>query len=165
MILTLIGPMASGKTTIGQLLANELNMPFIDTDQWVEAQTGLSVSEIFQTQGEATFRSLETQALKTLLKQENLILATGGGIMTMPENHTLLKQNARIIYLRIAPETQLNRLANDSTRPLLATSNKQATLIQLQTEREPLYQALAHSTIDVDTLNPQEVIARIKANI
>jgi shikimate kinase len=161
MIITLIGPMASGKSTIGQLLASELNMPFIDTDQWIEAHTGLSVSEIFQTQGEATFRNLETQALKALLTQDNLILATGGGIITTLENHSLLQQHATIIYLKITPETQLQRLPNDNTRPLLATQNKLTTLVQLQMEREPLYQALAQNTINVDTLNPQEVIAKI----
>ncbi len=161
MILTLIGPMASGKSTIGRLLATELNMPFIDTDEWIEAHTGLSVSEIFETQGEASFRSLETQALKTLLQQEDLILATGGGIITTQENHTLLKQNSHIIYLKISPEAQLQRLSNDNTRPLLATENKKAILIKLQTEREPLYQRLAQSTIDVDHLNPEEVVAEI----
>lgn len=163
MIITLIGPMASGKTTVGQILASKLKYPFVDTDRWIERETGLSVAEIFQTSGEASFREWETQALNALLNTQNQVLATGGGIVITPINRQLLQQ-ALVVYLKVSPAVQLQRLNADNTRPLLHVSDKANRLTQLQQERDPWYQALAKITLNAEQKTPEALADEIFTN-
>jgi shikimate kinase len=139
----LIGPMGSGKTTIGQRLAQRMGVEFLDCDQELEAQTGASVSLIFDVEGEAGFRARETGMLKKLSRRSQVVIATGGGAVTREENRILLRQTGLVVYLRTTVRQQLRRLARDRSRPLLQTKDREDKLARLAEERNPLYENLA----------------------
>ena len=142
----LIGPMGSGKTTVGQRLARKLNLQFLDNDHELEKQTGASVNLIFDLEGEEGFRKRETAMLQKLTERENILLATGGGTVTRPENCELLKRSGLVIYLRTTVAQQLRRLSRDKSRPLLQSVGREEKLNRLAEERNPLYEQLADIT-------------------
>jgi len=139
----LVGPMGSGKTTIGQRLARKLGLAFYDSDQEIEARTGASVNLIFDIEGEAGFRERERQVLAELTAQRGVLLATGGGTVVSPENRKLLGSTGIVVYLRTSVRQQLERLRRDRSRPLLQTRNKEHKLKELAEQRDPLYEELA----------------------
>ena len=148
--IVLCGFMGSGKTVTGTLLAQKLNLPFVDMDQYIEQKSGMTVSEIFATKGEAAFRKMETEAATELGKMGGQVIACGGGAVLRPENVTALKQNGVLFYLQVSPKTVLHRLERDTTRPLLATENKAERIFHLLGEREPLYRTAADYTVDAN---------------
>ncbi|HEY9847630.1 MAG TPA: shikimate kinase, partial [Candidatus Caenarcaniphilales bacterium] len=115
--LYLIGMMGAGKTTIGHLLATELNYHFFDTDALVEQLTGQSVAQLFATLGEPAFRQLESQVLAELAAYKNLVIATGGGVVLTPMNWSYLRHGV-VAWLDVPVEQLYRRLKTDSTRPL-----------------------------------------------
>lgn len=117
----LVGYMGCGKTTVGKNVAKNKSFTFIDTDEMIEKQQGKKISEIFDKNGEAAFRDMETEYLKQLLgsNQENLVISTGGGMAVREENRKLLAKLGRVIYLKVSPEVVYDRLKTDTTRPLL----------------------------------------------
>lgn len=139
----LIGPMGSGKTTIGQRVAKRLEMEFLDCDRKLEKQTGASVNLIFDVEGESGFRTRESNMLKILTSRQNVLLATGGGTVLKQENRELLKQTGLVVYLQTPVSLQLNRLRQDRTRPLLQKGDRQQKLSQLAADRNPIYEELA----------------------
>lgn len=147
MQIILVGGPASGKTTIGKLIAKARGYTFLDTDQLIEAQAQTSISEIFATEGEAAFRDLETQALEHCLTQENCVISTGGGIVKNPENCILLQRCSCVIYLKVSVDLQLKRTEKDTSRPLLMGENKKQILEALYQERDPLYRSVATQVI------------------
>ena len=149
MNIALIGMMGSGKSTIGKLLADKLNLNFIDTDEEIIKLSNCSINKIFETQGEESFRTIETIVLSKTLKRDNQIIATGGGIIKKEENRNLLKE-ITTIYLKADKETILGRVKNDNTRPLLNTENLSNTIKKILSEREHLYE---QSKYVVDTTN------------
>ena len=142
----LIGPMGSGKTTIGQRLAEMLNLEFVDNDHELEEQTGASVNLIFDLEGEEGFRKRETAMLKKLTARKNVLIATGGGTILEKENRDLLRESGLVVYLRTSVNQQIMRLSRDKTRPLLQSDNREEKLADLAKERNPLYQELADVT-------------------
>lgn len=146
----LIGPMGSGKTTIGRILAQELDLEFHDCDQDLEHQTGASVNLIFDVEGEAGFRQRETRLLRKLVKRRGVLIATGGGVVTREENRKLLQENGLVIWLKTSVDQQLRRLDHDKSRPLLQTPDRKARLEQMAHERNPLYQSVA----DLEFISP-----------
>jgi shikimate kinase len=142
----LIGPMGSGKTTIGQRLAIMLNLDFLDNDHELEEQTGASVNLIFDLEGEKGFRKRETAMLKRLTARKNVLVATGGGTVLKQENRDLLRKSGLVVYLRTSVRQQIKRLSRDKTRPLLQSDNREEKLTRLAEERNPLYQELADVT-------------------
>ena len=142
----LIGPMGSGKTTIGQRLAEMLGLEFLDNDHELEEHTGASVSLIFDLEGEEGFRKRETAMLKELTARKNVLIATGGGTFLKKENRDLLRENGLVVYLRTSVNQQIMRLSRDKTRPLLQSDNREEKLADLAKERNPLYQELADVT-------------------
>ena len=142
----LIGPMGSGKTTIGQRLAIMLDLEFLDNDHELEEQTGASVNLIFDLEGEEGFRKRETIMLRKLTARKNVLIATGGGTILKSENRDLLKQSGLVVYLQTSVNQQIRRLSRDKTRPLLQSSNREEKLARLAEERNPLYQGLADVT-------------------
>jgi shikimate kinase len=142
----LIGPMGSGKTTIGQRLAKKLGLEFLDNDHELERQTGASVNLIFDLEGEEGFRKRETAMLEKLTTRENILLATGGGSIIMPENRELLKQSGLVVYLRTSVGQQIQRLSRDRSRPLLQSGDRKEKLARLAKERNTLYEELADIT-------------------
>ncbi len=160
--LILIGFMGAGKTTVGQALAGMLGWSLVDTDQMIEEVAGMSISRIFETQGEAAFRELETAVLKNLSNRtENLVISVGGGLPLREENRTLLRQLGTVIYLRVQPDTVLCRLKGDTTRPLLQGENVKERVSELLAYRGPIYEAASHEIVDVDEKTPQEAAEEI----
>jgi len=135
--------MGSGKTTIGQRVAHRLGLEFFDCDQELEAQTGASVSLIFDVEGEEGFRDRETRMLEQLSGREGILVATGGGAVLRERNRSLLQASGLVVYIRTSVAQQLRRLNRDRTRPLLQTADRREKLEQLAAERNPLYEELA----------------------
>lgn len=114
----LIGFMACGKTTAGKLLAQKLNMKFIDTDELIEKNEGITISEMFNLYGENYFRQIENKIVKSLEDKSNAVISTGGGIISNIQNINILKKNGKIIFLDTPLEKIKNRLKNNKSRPL-----------------------------------------------
>lgn len=158
----LIGSMGAGKTTLGRLLANQLQLQFYDSDKVIEERCGASITWIFDLEGEAGFRKREAATLAELTQLPGIVLATGGGSILLPENRKVLKNNGKVIYLRTSLEQQLERTKHDQNRPLLQVDNPRKKLEELRKEREPLYLATAHLVIDTDKKSPRQIIKHIK---
>lgn len=163
----LIGFMASGKSTVGAGVAACLGLPFIDLDSHIEVRTGTSIPDIFSTLGERIFRSMEMEALKDVsIAHEQLVLATGGGVVTEPSSRMVLKENFTSIYLRAKPDTIIERLRHDGgDRPLLQGDDWTHRVLQLMTARNALYDGVADVTIDVDGLSVDEVVTRVASRV
>ena len=154
--LYLVGMMGSGKTSTGRPLAERLGYGFVDADAVIEQAAGCSIPDIFDRDGEAGFRSLESQVLSAISQRHSLVVATGGGVVTQPENWGMLHSGI-VIWLDVVPDQLLQRLNADSTvRPLLQTADPEAALNALLNERRPLY-AEADLTVVINDENPEAV--------
>ena len=154
--LYLVGMMGSGKTSTGRPLAERLGYGFVDADAVIEQAAGCSIPELFERDGEAGFRSLESQVLSAISQRHSLVVATGGGVVTQPENWGMLHSGI-VIWLDVVPDQLLQRLNADSTvRPLLQTADPEAALNALLNERRPLY-AEADLTVVINDENPEAV--------
>ena len=139
----LIGLMAVGKTTVGRLLADELGMPFFDTDRVVEEKAGADIAWIFDVEGEAGFREREVQVVDELTGRDGVVLATGGGVILRSENRRHLAARGTVVYLHSPIEKLIERTRRDKRRPLLRQGDSRATFERLASEREPLYSEIA----------------------
>ena len=146
----LIGPMGAGKSSIGKRLAKRLALPYRDTDQLIEERTGVPISTIFDLETEKGFRQRENKILAELCDAAAAVIATGGGIVMLEENQTLLSANKYVIYIQASVNSQFQRTRNDKKRPLLQTEDPLARLQQLADHRNPIYQRLANITINTD---------------
>jgi len=154
--LYLVGMMGSGKTSTGRPLAERLGYGFVDADSVIEQAAGCSIPDIFDRDGEAGFRSLESQVLSAISQRHSLVVATGGGVVTQPENWGMLHSGI-VIWLDVVPDQSLQRLNADSTvRPLLQTADPEAALNALLNERRPLY-AEADLTVVINDETPEAV--------
>ncbi len=154
--LYLVGMMGSGKTSTGRPLAERLGYGFVDADAVIEQAAGCSIPEIFERDGEAGFRSLENQVLSAISQRHSLVVATGGGVVTQPQNWGLLHSGI-VIWLDVVPNQLLHRLNSDSTvRPLLQTTDPEAALNALLNERRPLY-GEADLTVVINDETPEAV--------
>lgn len=156
----LVGPMGAGKTTIGKLLAKQLNREFVDCDWHIVQQTGADIPWIFEKEGEAGFRERETRALSELVALPKIVMATGGGAVGLPENRALLK-NGLVIYLEASVDVQLARTKKDKNRPLLQSDNPRAVLESLYEKRHPLYLEVADLVVPTGRLYPKQMVADI----
>ena len=139
----LIGPMGSGKTTIGKHLAKKFGLDFYDCDHELERLTGASVNLIFDLEGEQGFRKREKKLLKSLTARQGVLVATGGGSICDPDNRKLLSSNGFVVYLKTTIDNQLERLSHDKSRPLLQAENREKRLTELAQARNPLYEETA----------------------
>ena len=144
----LVGLMGAGKTTIGRALARLTQKTFYDSDHEIEARTGVRVPVIFDIEGEAGFRLREVETIRELTGRQNIVLATGGGVVLNPDNRRLLAENGYVIYLRATPEELYQRTRLDKNRPLLQTADPLARLRTLYAERDPYYREVAHLVVD-----------------
>lgn len=136
----LTGFMGTGKSTIGRALAQRRGLLFVDTDQRIEEYYGRSVAEIFAQQGEAAFRRMEEELVNALAQQQNLVIATGGGLLTNPVNVRALQANGRIICLTATPEEILNRVKEQhQVRPLLQDPDPLQRITDLMHQRDAVY--------------------------
>jgi len=154
--LYLVGMMGSGKTSTGRPLAERLGYGFVDADAVIKQAAGCSIPEIFERDGEAGFRKLESQVHSAISQRHSLVVATGGGVVTQQENWGLLHSGI-VIWLDVVPDQLLQRLKADSTvRPLLQTDDPEAALNALLNERRPLY-AEADLTVVINEETPETV--------
>jgi len=154
----LVGMMGAGKTTIGKSLANYLNKTFIDSDHEIQERTGVKIPVIFEIEGEIGFRKREADMLQELLRIDNIVLATGGGIILNKENRKFLRQKGIIIYLRTSVDDLWHRTRHDKNRPLLQTTDPQAKLTELYDQRDPIYREIAHIVVENGNLGAHQMV-------
>ncbi|QGP54037.1 Shikimate kinase 1 [Piscirickettsia salmonis] len=145
----IIGPLGSGKTTIGRQLADTLSMEFIDSDEELENSLGVSLSWIYDVEGEEGLRSREEKVIKGVSQRSNVVLATGGNAIISKENRKILASRGFVVYLNTSIDKQLHRTRHDKGgRPLLEkSSNRQALLLSMMKEHDALYRSIADMTI------------------
>ena len=154
--LYLVGMMGSGKSSTGRPLAERLGYGFVDADAVIEQAAGCTIPEIFESDGEAGFRAIETQVLSAISQRHSLVVATGGGVVTQLENWGLLHHGI-VIWLDVAQEQLLERLrADDTARPLLQQPDPAAAVETLLNERRALY-AEADLTVVIQEETPEQV--------
>ena len=139
----LCGFMGCGKSSIGRKLAYKTNREFVDMDKYIENKTGMTVAEIFAEKGESGFREIETEACRELSEKDDLIIAAGGGTLTIPKNVDILKKSGRILFIDVSYENLCERLKRDTRRPLLQVENRNEVIKELLEKRLPLYRAAA----------------------
>lgn len=161
----LVGPMGTGKTTIGQQLSRALKFQFLDADHELEQRTGASISLIFDIEGEAGFREREAKLIDELTEVNELVLATGGGAVLREDNRRCLSERGFVIYLKSELETLIQRTRLDTTRPLLQTDDPAQTLRDILTTREPLYNQVADLVLDTSTMSVKQIVKRIISEI
>lgn len=152
MNIILIGFMGCGKSTIGVRLSYKMKQPFIDTDKYIEKMQSKTISEIFAEQGEEAFRRIETQTISDMISQpvKDHVIATGGGMPVRPENRELLKRLGIVVWLRVRPDTVVERLKDDTTRPLLQTEDPEGRIKELMDARAEAYLSCSDIIVDVD---------------
>ncbi len=161
--IALVGLMGVGKSTIGRRLALAVNMPFRDADAEIEAAAGRSVSEIFQSYGEAAFRDGERRVIARLLDEPPHVLATGGGALTHPETRELIRAKAISIWLKTDLEILARRLGRRDHRPLLVGKDPLTVLREQAAAREPLFAGADIVVETGDTAHQTSVDAVIRA--
>lgn len=155
--IVLVGMMGAGKTTVGRRLANRLGRHFIDSDEEVEKAAGMSIEDIFKLHGEADFRAGEVKVIARLLKEDGIVLGTGGGAFINPDTRTLVKQQAVSVWIKADFELLFQRVSRRSNRPLLKTPNPRDTLQQLIEQRYPIYAEADVTIVSRDV--PQDQVA------
>lgn len=161
----LVGLMGAGKTTVGKILAKHLHKTFYDSDHEIEHRTGVNIPLIFELEGEAGFRRRETSTIEELVKQHDIVLATGGGAVLAKQNRECLSQNGTVIYLCAHPDELFHRTRGDKNRPLLQTDNPKARLEKLFAERDPLYREIADIVIDTGDQSVSAIVAYLESQL
>jgi shikimate kinase len=163
--LFLIGYRGTGKTTVARLLAQQLGWRWLDLDQLFEAEAGCSISEFFAREGEPAFRERESSLLQTVADLENVVVATGGGVVIAPANRALLRKLGHVIWLKAEPDAIAARLAGDprtqSQRPALTNLGVVAEVQKVLTQRAPWYSECAHQAVDTNHRSPEDVAKTI----
>lgn len=158
----LVGFMGSGKTHVGRLLARRLGWRFRDLDEEVSASVGLSVAEIFRRWGEGAFRKWEAEVGERLLKEEEVVVASGGGWAAVPGRLATLPPGTLSVWLRVSVEEAVRRaLADGPVRPLLQGGDPLARARALFREREPFYRQ-AEVVLDADRADPLELAVQVE---
>jgi shikimate kinase len=158
--IVIIGFMATGKTTVGRRLAQRLKRAFVDTDKEIESVTGKTVAQIFARDGIKRFRSEEDLLVKKLSLKEDLVIATGGGIVLNPENVRLFKEHGILIALTASPDVIYQRVKGKKHRPLLTGRDLREKINRLLKERESIYNA-ADLTVNTGIGSVDESVEQI----
>ncbi|MBI4823232.1 MAG: shikimate kinase [Nitrospirae bacterium] len=158
--IVLTGFMGTGKTEVGKELSIRLGFTFIDMDEKIVKKEGMPITEIFKTHGEPYFRDIETNIIKNISKQKNVVISTGGGAVLKEENMSSLKEHGIIVWLKASPESILKRTANDSTRPLLQVNDPLKKIKELLAYRTPFYEK-ADIMVDTEGKTPREIAEEI----
>ena len=160
----LIGMMGSGKSQTGPVLAKMINYAFVDTDDVIEKASKQSISSIFEKDGEKVFRDVEKKVLKEISQHHSLVIATGGGLVTLPENWGILHQGI-VIWLDLDLKRSIKRLESDQKRrPLLLGDNLAENFSQIYESRKPIYLE-SDLRIEVEDQSPYEVATMIGENL
>jgi shikimate kinase len=153
--------MGAGKSTIGKYLAQQLKLRFADTDTEIEERTGADIPWIFDVEGEPGFRDREQQVVEEMTLWDDIVLATGGGVVMRPENRQALAARGFVVYLHATVDEQVRRTRRGQRRPLLQTGNPEAVLRSLMAIRDPLYREIADHIIETDGCSPRTVAQRL----
>jgi shikimate kinase len=151
-VIVLVGFMGAGKTTVGQMLAGKLGLPFVDCDLVIESRTGRSIREIFATDGEPAFRELEHETAAELLRGRDAVLALGGGAAEHPATRRAL-HGSRVVYLQVGYDEAMGRVAQDPGRPMLRAPDLEAIFER----RLASYRSVATQTVATDARRPEAV--------
>ena len=157
----LVGPMGVGKTTIGRMLAKELQLEFVDCDVEIEDRCGAEIAWIFDVEGEAGFRDRETHMLDELTNRDNILLATGGGAVLREENRGYLRERGTVVFLDSSVDLLVKRTAKDKKRPLLRNGDPGEVLTRIKRERDPLYREVADFRFYVGDSSSARVVKQI----
>jgi len=158
----LIGPPGAGKTTVGELVARELGVPFTDTDRVVEDEQGMTVSDLFVEHGEAHFRALEAAAVARAAAAEGVVAVGGGAPMT--DSTAELLRGLPVVFLDVTIADAAGRVGFSHARPLLAV-NPRATWTRMMAARRPTYERLATWTVNTEGRSAEEVAAEVVAKV
>ncbi len=156
----LIGFMGAGKTSVGKILAEKLQLEFCDLDELIEAECGKTISSIFSDHGEAFFRELESKTLRSVSQNGGQIVATGGGVVLRQSNWKIMKEEGITIYLKASPDVLWNRIKNDTSRPLLQVEKPFEKVRELLSLRMPLYEK-ADIVIETENKSPENIADNI----
>ena len=159
MPIVLIGVPGAGKSTVGKILAEKLNLDFIDTDLVIEQQAGKSISDIFVQDGEPVFRSLEKQVVAKAISSEDCVVSVGGGALMDSQTREIVKKQ-ECVWLQAGLSQAVDRVGMNKNRPLLL-GNVRGQLADLMTAREPLYIECAKHVVDTNNMTPDQVVAQI----
>ncbi|NOX32527.1 MAG: shikimate kinase AroL [Deltaproteobacteria bacterium] len=157
-----IGYRCTGKTSIGKILARRINFDFIDTDRIIEQNTKSSILKIVEEHGWKKFRQIEKKMLFNTKNNTNTVIATGGGIITDPENREFLKKNGLVVWLDADIKTIMQRFDQDSktkeSRPALTNKNFLKETREIVSQRRPMYEKTAEIRIDTSFKTPEEIV-------
>lgn len=156
----LTGFMGTGKTAVGEMLAKKLKFEFLDTDLMVEKETGKTITDIFEKEGEPAFRGYEKQMVRKALDREGVVVSTGGGAIVDPDNLKLMKERGLIIGLSASAEAILQRISNMDTRPLLRSRDQLKKIESLLSHRSPYYRQ-ADKIVDTTMKRIEETVDEI----
>jgi shikimate kinase len=159
--IVLIGFMGTGKSTISSRLKDRLTMKEIDTDALIVEREGMSISDIFAEKGEEAFRNMETELLRELKNERNLIVSCGGGMALRDTNAAIMKAAGTVVWLTAAPETILERVKYDDSRPLLRGNKNTKFIGDLLEKRRPKYEAAADVTVATDGRSVDDICDEI----
>ncbi len=163
--LFLVGPMGAGKSAVGRQLARLLHLDFVDSDDEIEARTGVDIPFIFEKEGEAGFRKREAKVIDELSQREGIVLATGGGAILNAHSRSHLGARGVVIYLYTSVAQQLSRTRHGRERPLLMQGDPEETLEKLLAHRDPLYREIADLVVDTNGRRvkavAQEIVERL----
>jgi shikimate dehydrogenase len=165
MNIVLIGMRGSGKTTAGKILAQKLGRKLVEMDELIAKKAGLSIPEIVEKYGWARFRDIEEEVASEVAGWSNIVNAAGGGVVTREQNMQELKKNGILVWLRAGVETLLERIGEDSQRPLLAGKTPREDIEITLNERKPLYQKTADLVVDTENKTPEEVAETIMKSL
>ena len=157
----IVGPMGSGKSTVGKIISDELFLNFFDSDDEIESRTGASIDWIFDLEGEEGFRKRESSILEEMVKQNSIVLSTGGGIILSDSNREMLSSRGTVFYLSTPISVQIERTSKDKDRPLLKNGDPEEILTRLQKERKDLYESVSDHVIETENKSSQEVASEI----
>lgn len=158
--IVLVGFMGTGKTTVGRILAQQLDWVFTDTDAYIEEQAGMTISRMFQEHGEDYFRERETESLKELLQRQGQVVSTGGGAVLREENRRLMLENGLVVAMLADEAVIVERVKGDAGRPLLQGDLEERVRTLVEARRHAY--DFAHVQLHTDNLSPLEAARRIQ---
>lgn len=153
--------MGAGKSSVGKVLAKRLGKVFIDSDHEIEKRCGVKIPTIFEMEGEEGFRIRESAVIKELCQMQDIVLATGGGSVLLPENRQILQSHGHVVYLRANPHELWLRTRHDRGRPLLNTQDPEKKLKELFDLRDPIYLSIAHQIIETGKPNVNQLTNKL----
>jgi len=153
--------MGAGKSTVGRQLAKTLGRDFYDSDKEIEKRTGVSISWIFEMEGEAGFRAREQKVIDDLSQLKDIVLATGGGAVLSDDNRRALRSRGNVVYLSASAEQLFRRTSKDKTRPLLQTDDPKQQITDLLEQRSPLYESVADIELRTGSQSIQHAVSEV----